>query len=422
MHTPPLLLRARVVAPVVRPPLENGAVLVADGRIRSIGAYADLRREHPGATVQDLGGSILLPGLINAHCHLDYTHMAGGIPPQKTFADWIKAILAHKAAWSYTDFAASWVAGAGMLLRNGVTTVLDIESVPELLGEAWSATPLRVVSAMEMTGVRSGKPPEQIVSEAVSAFPATTDQTKSPALSPHALYSAPAGLFPLAAATAAERNWPITSHVAESMEEFELFTNRSGALYDWLGPQRDWSMLAGSSPVAFLDRLGVLSSRFIAVHVNCLADGDAGCLSARNVSVVHCPRSHAYFRHPAFPYAELTAAGVNVCLGTDSLASIRGTRRAGIELCLFREMQKFSDTFPGVTSHGIVRMATTNPAQALRRKGEIGELTPGAAADLVAIPISPGCSSEAEIYEAIVGHCGPVSGSMIGGRWLFQPA
>jgi len=109
--------------------------------------------------VLDLGEVILLPGLVNAHCHLDYTGMAGEFLPPKSFTDWIKLITAAKGGWTYSDFAQSWLNGAQMLLRNGTTTVADFENVPELLPEVWNATPLRVFSFLEMTGVKAAATP-----------------------------------------------------------------------------------------------------------------------------------------------------------------------------------------------------------------------------------------------------------------------
>ena len=127
MEADSFLLRAPVVVPVARPPIDEGAVFISGDRICDVGTGYELLARYPDVRTIDLASQILLPGLINAHCHLDYTRMAGGITPKKSFSDWIKAILAYKSDWSYTDFAESWMAGAHMLLRNGTTTVLDIE-------------------------------------------------------------------------------------------------------------------------------------------------------------------------------------------------------------------------------------------------------------------------------------------------------
>lgn len=410
------LLRARVVVPVSRPPLDDGAVFVSDGRIAEVGPWAELASRTGALPVTDLGEAILLPGLINAHCHLDYTGMAAGIPPQKHFADWIKAILAHKAAWSYTDFAESWVRGAAMLLRHGVTTVLDIEAVPELLPEVWAATPLRVISAIEMTGIRSGKDPTRIVEDAIAAFPTPPDERKQPALAPHSLYATKRELLERAHAAATERNWPLTIHVAESREEFDLFQHRRGTLHDWLAPQRDLSECVGATPVQCLEILGLLSARLLAVHANCLGDGDADRLARHGVSVVHCPRSHDYFHHPPFPFEELRRAGVNICLGTDSLASVRGTQRNRIELNLFKDLQALAAAQRQLKPEAILKLATLNGARALGRPGELGEISPGAAADLIALPWR---GTRQEVFEAILHNDKPVQASYIGGERVF---
>jgi cytosine/adenosine deaminase-related metal-dependent hydrolase len=114
-----MLLRARIVMPVTRAPVNDGAVLVSGNRIQAAGSWNDLR-SGAGEKVVDLGDSILLPGLVNAHCHLDYTDLAGEIAPTKSFTDWIKVITTAKSGKIYADFAQSWVRGAQMLLRKCV--------------------------------------------------------------------------------------------------------------------------------------------------------------------------------------------------------------------------------------------------------------------------------------------------------------
>src|SRR5205823_9391567 len=115
----------------------------------------------------DLGDVALLPGLVNAHCHLDYTDMAGELTPPKYFSDWLKLITTAKSGWSYSDYAESWIKGAKMLVRTGTTTVGDIEAVPELLPEVWEGTPLRVLSFIEMLGITNRRVPSAILAETI---------------------------------------------------------------------------------------------------------------------------------------------------------------------------------------------------------------------------------------------------------------
>jgi aminodeoxyfutalosine deaminase len=363
------ILRARIVWLVSQPPIDDGAILVSNGRIAQVGTWRELSNNLPGETpVEDLGEVALIPGLVNAHCHLDYSGMAGLIPPPSNFPDWIKAILQIKAHWSYSEFAASWVKGARQLLDSGVTTVGDIEAVPELLPDSWDATPLRMVSFFEMTGVRSQNSPDRILSETMRhVHRAGRRDTKRTGLSPHALYSTPPALVRFTASLVQHEGLPVTTHLAESREEWEMFRNAGGSLYNWLKTQRNMEDCGDKSPIQQAHHLGLLQPAFIAVHANHLAPGDAELLAANRCHVVHCPRSHQYFRHEPFPFSELTRAGVNICLGTDSLASIlpRDGKGKIPTLNLWDEMQTFASLNPDVPPNRIVEMATLNGACAL---------------------------------------------------------
>lgn len=413
------ILRARMLAPVSRPPLENGALAIEQDRIVALGRWPHLRRGCNGP-VTDLGEVLLLPGLVNAHCHLDYTHMAGLFPPTASFCDWIKSITAEKGLWSDAEFARSWRAGAAMLLRYGTTTVADVEAVPALLPELWRATPLRVFSFLEMTGVRSRRDPRAILAEAVARIESLPcDRRCRAGLSPHAPYSTTPALLQESARVARRRGWRLTTHLAESAQEFEMFRHARGAMFDWLRRnERDMSDCGGVSPVQHAERCGLLGPNLLAVHVNYLAPGDATRLARRGASVVHCPRSHAYFGHAPFPFRRLVRAGVNVCLGTDSLATVRRVSRALPELNLFEELRAFAAAHPDVSPEVAVRMVTVNPARALGLAGRLGELKRGAWADAIAIAFN-GAAHDA--YAAVLEHTGPVQASLIAGQWAVEP-
>jgi cytosine/adenosine deaminase-related metal-dependent hydrolase len=408
-----MLLRARILLPISSPPIADAAVLISGARVAALGRWRDFSRAiaQPAA---DLGEVILLPGLVNAHCHLDYTDMAGQ-PPPKQFPDWIKGLLARKAAAGYTDYAQAWLRGAAMLLRAGVTTVGDIEAVPELLPEVWSSTPLRVASFLELTCVRSRREPAAILRDAAAKIAELRPEPGFVGLSPHALYSTTPDLLRASAELAARHHWRLTMHVAESIDEFDMYARARGPLHDWLQNQRDMSDCGHGTPLEQVRRCGLLDERFLAIHANYLQPADVGALAQSRSSVVHCPRSHAYFRHQPFPYEALAAAGVNVCLGTDSLASVAPARRPGPELNLFTEMQTFAKAHPGAEPGEILRLATCNGARALGLQGSAGEIAPDSFADLIAIPYH-GDISQAET--AVVHHRGPVACSMIDGQWV----
>ena len=367
-----MILRARFILPISSPPIENGAIVIVGNKIRSVGAWKNLRPPANEKTL-DLGEVILLPGLINAHCHLDYTDMAGQLPPPKKFTDWIGSITAAKTGWSYSDYAHSWLHGAHQLLKSGTTTVADIEAMPDLLPEVWDATPLRIFSFLEMTGIRARRDPKEILRETVEKIAALSHARNRASLSPHAPYSTLPELLRLTGKMARKRKWRVTTHVAESDQEFEMFQH---------------------------------------------ARGDATLLAKNKTHVVHCPRSHAYFKHPPFQRQRLANAGVNLCLGTDSLATTNKNGQQKPELDLFAEMRALAEKEPSVSAQEILQMATVNGARALGLAGKIGELAAGALADVIAIPFA---GKATKIYESVLQQTGNVKSSMIEGRWAIPP-
>ena len=413
-----MILRARTVLPLTAPPIEDGAVFVVGNKIISVTPWRNLR-PHLREKILDLGEVILMPGLVNAHCHLDYTDMAGELPPPKTFTDWIAAITAHKTGWSYSDYARSWLRGAHQLLKSGTTTVADIEVMPDLLPEVWDATTLRIYSFLEMTGIKSKRPPKEILRAAVETIAALNHPRNRATLSPHAPYSTLPELLQLTARTAKKRNWRVSIHVAESAQEFEMFAHAGGVMHEWLGRNgRDNSDCGLGTPVAHLARQKLLGENVLAIHLNCLARGDATLLGKNKTHVVHCPRSHDYFRHPKFERERLANAGVNLCLGTDSLATTRKTGKQKPELDMFAEMRALADADKSVSPEEILRMATINGARALGLAGKIGELSKNSFADLIALPFAGKISSA---HAAVLEHSGNVTASLIDGRWAVPP-
>jgi cytosine/adenosine deaminase-related metal-dependent hydrolase len=413
-----MILRARVILPICAPPIEDGCIILNGGKISRVAPFRDLR-PHAREKVLDLGEVALLPGLINAHCHLDYTDMAGQLPPPRTFTDWIASITAAKTGWSYSDYARSWLNGARQLLSTGVTTVADIEAMPDLLPEVWLATPLRVFSFCEMTGILSRREPREILGEAVEKIGTLKHPRNRAMLSPHAAYSTLPELLQRTATAAHRRKWRVCTHIAESEQEFEMFQFARGKMHEWLGRNgRDNSDCGHGSPVAHFARNKLLGENVLAIHVNYLARGDATLLAKNRTHVVHCPRSHDYFKHTPFQRQRLANAGVNLCLGTDSLATTRQSGKEKPQLNLFAEMRLLVDRDPSISPAEILQMATVNSARALGLAGQIGQLSKNAAADLIAIPFGGKTGS---LLEAVIQYPGRVRAGMIAGNWTIPP-
>jgi cytosine/adenosine deaminase-related metal-dependent hydrolase len=409
-----MILRARLVIPFAGPPVENARIVIRRGRIESIGVWGSRALSRRGVT--DLGEVLVLPGLVNAHCHLDYTDMAGYFAPPKVFTEWLQLITETKAGWEIADFATSWRHGAEMLARSGTTTVGDIEAFPELLPKAWESTPMRVISFLEMIGITNRRQPDEILNETLGRIGRLPHRHSRAALSPHAPYSTSPALLELAARTSRRHRLPVSIHVAESRLEFDMFTRREGEMFEWLmRSKRDMSDCGAGSPLRHLARSRLLGRNVLAVHLNYLLESDMELLTRSGTQVVHCPRSHYYFRHDAFPLSRLVDAGVNVCLGTDSLASVCRTRGQALDLNMFEEMRSLQRAIPQLRPETIFRMATVNGAKALGLAGRAGELSQGAFADLIAIPWK---GSARNALAKALDFSGELSHRMIGGRWL----
>ena len=197
-----MIIRARIVLTMDRAPIENGAVAVSGNRIVDVGKLDDIKTRNAGHVV-DLGEQALLPGLINAHCHLDYTCLRGKIPPQKSFTDWIRAINALKSELSQKDYVASINEGFEEAKRFGTTTVANLTAFPELVAQI--QPPIRTWWFAELIDVRAPERANEIVDSAIEALgrarfepvPSETEKGTLRGLAPHALFTASKNLFHL---------------------------------------------------------------------------------------------------------------------------------------------------------------------------------------------------------------------------------
>jgi cytosine/adenosine deaminase-related metal-dependent hydrolase len=372
-----MLYRADTVLTMVSPPLRHGAVRVEGDRIVAIGPAHEFTPQ-PGEAVTDLGACTLLPGLINSHCHLDYTHFRGTISAGHSFTEWIKNINALRRSFGPSDFIKSIAEGFRLLEESGVTTVANIESLPELL-PLLPVPPLRTWWFLELIDVRQRISGDETLLGALSFFEKHPEWLGGFGLSPHAPYTASIDLYRLARACGDTHGMLATTHIAESVEEHEMFNHARGPLYDFLAEMgRDNSDCGQGSPLSHLVEHGVIGSNWIIAHLNYLQDYDYELIAQTGVSVVHCPKCHAYFGHAPFPLRELRERGVNICLGTDSLASNNALDMRSE----MREAQQAHD----LGDREVLEMSTVRGAQALAQVGKLGELSPGSVADLVAFP------------------------------------
>ena len=391
-----MLYLADAILPISSPVLTRGAVRVEGSEVVALGSASELLPQ-PGEAVVDLGASTLMPGLINAHCHLDYTKFKGSIAPRHSFTEWIKNINALRRSFTPAEYMESIAEGFQMLARGGVTTVANIEAFPELLPQL-PIPPLRTWWFLELIDVRTRLDQDETLRGALSFFETHANWLGGFGLSPHAPYTASVDLYRLARTCGEKYGMLSTTHIAESVEEHEMFSHARGPLYDFTAELgRDNSDCGQGSALSHLIEHGVIGNNCIIAHLNYLQDYDYDLLADSGASVVHCPKCHTYFGHAPFPFKALRERGVNICLGTDSLASNNSLDMRSE----MREVQQFH----GLSDREVLEMATIHGARALGQAGKLGQISPGSVADLVAFrhqPDGAAGSTEIDPYHQVV--------------------
>jgi cytosine/adenosine deaminase-related metal-dependent hydrolase len=272
-----------------------------------------------------------------------------------------------------------------------VTTIGEIATSPASLYASAGSAPTTVLF-QEAIGFSAGR-----VDSVFSEVERRLAEAPSPAgISPHAPYTVHPRLLERLVQLAASRGAPVAMHLAESREELELLATGSGPFRELLEERSMWdagAIAVGTRPLGYLRQLAE-AQRSLVIHGNYLASDEIEFIAQHReqLSVVYCPRTHAYFGHEPYPLEAMRAAGIRVALGTDSRAS-------NPDLSVLEEVRHVVTSHTGVSPGDALRMATLDAAVALGLAGEVGSLTVGKRADLVAIPIN---AVHADPHEAVL--------------------
>ncbi|MBI2952315.1 amidohydrolase family protein [bacterium] len=377
------LHRAAWVLPISAPPIPDGAVAVEGGRIVGVGPFSELRRRCPG-DVTDCGDALLLPGLVNAHTHLEWSFLRGAIGPRRDFVGWVREITERRLATPLREVSAavgeavSEVVATGTVAVGEVLNNVNFSTATSV--EYLAAGGLQGVGFVELLGFQGERAAEilQAGQEALEMLRAHGSSLLFH-LSPHAPYSVSPALFRLIRAQTERR----TVHLAENDAEVRLLASGDGPWSDLLRERGRWDPSwspPGVSPVRYLDGLGFLDDRTLCVHVVHVDAEDIAVLRKRETPVCLCPRSNARLSVGRAPARRLFDAGLTVALGTDSLASSE-------DLDMFAEMRALRDQNPGLSQEEIVRAATLNGAIALGLERDLGSLAPGKSARFIGVKV-----------------------------------
>ena len=378
-----LLISAELVLPITRPPIANGAVLVSGRRFREIGARTALKQKYPEA--EELHHQLLMPGLVNAHTHIELS----GLPllaPQKSFTDWLIQIIEQKLALDPAGIEREARLALKNALALGITSLGDIVSLPVVLG-AHQQGKLFSTVFFELTGMRD-KDVQSRISQAKSVLGKHNFRLGNSrfGISPHAPYSASLTLFQAAKQMAEKHGLGVCTHLAETREEDDFIRSGSGPILKRLYPLVGWSRLKPApslvSPAQYLAQF--IDRNLTLVHCVEISEDDLEIIS-RSRAVVHCPRSNLNLTGKLSPVPKMLRSGVKVALGTDSPASAGDPN-------LWNEMKKVLELrkeYPGgeIKPSEILEMATINGGRAIFREHELGSLEPGKIANLLALKI-----------------------------------
>lgn len=386
---------ARWVVPVTAPPIENGRIVVEDGRITSVG------RAVSGDTPSiDLGDAVVLPGFVNAHTHLELTACHGRVPYRGSFVEWITDVTRTNPHLESDEAVSQSVrSGLARSMAAGVTAVADI-GAGQLVFDAWTASAIHTVGFLEAIGMGADHRRRMLETRSVASARRLCDRS-SPAessdnsadepyaplhrfgISPHAPFSTDQTVYREAIAFARKDGRLISTHLAETREEEQFLHNGTGGFRELLEHFGLWDgsfTPPGCSPVRYADRIGLLECDPLLAHVNYATDEDLDLLASSGASVVYCPRSHRFFGHESHRYRDMMARGINVCVGTDSLAS-------NDSLSVLDELRFLRSADETLTDEQLLTMGTFAGARALKLDTEIGSIETGKRADLVALPL-----------------------------------
>jgi cytosine/adenosine deaminase-related metal-dependent hydrolase len=376
------IIQAKWVAPMDRPILRDAAVAIDAGKIVTVDSAASVRKQHPHAEVVDLPRSVLLPGLINAHVHLELSDCECGASPGGTFGDWILSLRdrtridAGNPERSITDAVKN---GIAQCLRFGVTCIGDITSAIEISRGVLSASPLRGVTFGEALGLGKLRPRFDSSLQRATNVAAQSERLRI-GISPHAPYTVDLPGYQECLTRAKQFGLPLATHLAESAEEEAFLKHHTGMfreIWNKLGLWDDNVVTYPASPIAFAKSIGLLDYPTVLAHVNYCTDTDLNLLANGTASVVYCPRTHAYFGHPPHRWREMMAKGINVAVGTDSCAS-------SPNLNLLDDLRLLRKIAPEVPVETIWQMATTRAARTLMLHDVAGSLSAGKSADIIA--------------------------------------
>ena len=389
---PTTCLRAPWVLPIAGPPLRDAWVTVARGRVVALGTGRP--PDGPGVDARDLGHAVLLPGLVNAHTHLELSWLWGKVPPAASLPAWVSDLMRQRFARGGDDTAAIRQAIIDAL-EAGTAAVGDVANTAATQ-RALASSRLHGVVFREVVGFNPADP-EALIDGVARDLETHRSSRVAAHVVPHAPYSVSPDVVRRLAARAAQPGAVCSIHAGESPDEIEFLQTGGGSWRDVLDARNAWNPRwtpPRCGPIEYLDRLGLVGPHLLAVHCVQCTDAELARLADAGSTIVTCPRSNVWVGVGAPPVARFYASGARVAIGTDSLASAS-------DLNLFSELAALHALAPGIAPARLIESATRIGAEAIGRR-DLGVIAPGARARLITVDLPSGVSDvEAHLVEGV---------------------
>lgn len=388
---------ARWVVPVASPPIEDGTVITEADRIVFVGE----RRQAPdGGRDEEFGDAILTPGLVNAHTHLDLTVLRGFLS-DLPFFDWVRTLTRAIGQLDDADQFASASLGIAEGLLGGVTTFAD--TAPNTAAfEAMHAMGVRGICYREVFGPDPKDAEKNLatLADQVAAMRQRATELVRVGVSPHAPYSVSDALYQAVAAFARRERLPVAVHIAEGADESRLVANGDGDFARFLQGRGIATPPRGTEPLDLIERAGLLQRDTLLIHTVRVSAEAIDRIANAGCGVAHCPASNAKLGHGIAPLLAMLHAGVQVGLGSDSMASNDRTDMLEEARLAVLAQRASGGRHDAVTAQQAFRLATLGGAEALGLDDAIGSLEAGKQADLAAFAVPAG--PRENVYDALV--------------------
>ncbi|OGP13436.1 MAG: hypothetical protein A3I75_08015 [Deltaproteobacteria bacterium RIFCSPLOWO2_02_FULL_50_16] len=396
------ILTATYLLPIEGDPIPQGAIVIDEDHILDLGVQSDILPRYCSAKVTDYPQAVIMPGLVNAHAHLDRS-TAPSIQPDTSYISWLAEWIRVREDISAVMRRESILNGLYESLHHGTTCIGDMGNHTGAL-EPLLQSKMRLKIFPEFVGSTRENAPSQFEStlKILDDISNKNSNRLSAGVAPYSSYMLSKEMLSILARHAAYHQIPLKIHMAESFTEMEFFYEAKGEITETLFPSMGWEdaeiPLYRNTPLQYIHKIGLMKNAPILVGCLHLSNQDLELIKKTSSKIVHCPRNNEFFHLGTPPLKKWLEAGIPIGLGTEG-------RDVSSSLSLWDEMRSVVKTHAhngrSPTPQEILSIATWGGARTLGLDREIGSLARGKKADLIAVSLPEGTDTP-QIFSSLI--------------------